>query len=118
MHSDLPFVCVCVCTLANLQSLAVNQEGQGQPDASAKTKLFPLCFFCTQVTGLGVVWNSYHGGGRYMCVCVWTISEDVKLVYFHAGCASSSFSLALTKTLNVAGDIRADQLEVPASFPD
>ena len=46
-----------------------------------------------------------------MCVCVCGPSEEKLL---HAGGASSSFSLAPTKTLNVAGDIEADHFDVPA----
>ena len=35
--------------------------------------------------------------------------------YFAAGGASSTFSLAPTKTLDDAGDIRADHPDVPAT---
>ena len=49
-----------------------------------------------------------------VCVCVWTFSREVKPVPLSAGGPSSSFSLATTKTLNVAGDIEADHFDVPA----
>ena len=49
-----------------------------------------------------------------MFVCVDLLNRNKTC----AGGANSSFSLAPTKTLNVAGDFRADHPDVPASFGD
>ena len=55
----------------------------------------------------------------HVCVCVDRLNRrktSITITFSIAGGASSTFSLAPTKTLDDAGDIRADHPDVPATW--